>query len=372
MSFVTRLVLVLAILSVAIAATAVRRGDNWSAAERELIQSLSLDALEPLSADPSNKYADNPAAAELGKRLFHDTRLSSNGKVSCATCHIAERQFQDGVALAEGVGTTTRRTMPIAGTAYSPWMFWDGRKDSQWSQALGPLESPVEHGGTRGQYVRVLAKEYADQYRAVFGPTDFSDTTRVFVNIGKAIAAFERKLQFGASRFDTYARAGQGLNDDEVAGLKLFIGRANCTQCHNGALLTDNVFHNTGVAPRAGLPKDVGRALGAKQVLADEFNCKSKWSDARPAQCGELEYLVPDGQELERAFKTPSLRGVASRAPYLHAGQIATLAEVLEHYNRAPDSSHGHSEIAPLKLSRKELKQLEAFLRTLESPIIEK
>ncbi|HEX7830656.1 MAG TPA: cytochrome-c peroxidase, partial [Thermoanaerobaculia bacterium] len=120
---------------------------------------LSIANLEPLAKDATNRFADNAAAAALGKELFFDPSLSANGKVSCASCHQPEREFQDGVALAQGVGTTNRRTMPIAGTAYSPFLFWDGRKDSQWSQALGPLESAVEHGGTRSQYAHVIAQK---------------------------------------------------------------------------------------------------------------------------------------------------------------------------------------------------------------------
>ena len=366
MSNTLRVAISIAFVGTVAGAVTAMRSNVFSREERELITSLSLAELEALPADPSNRYADNPAAAALGKDLFFDVRLSSNGKVSCATCHLPDRQFQDDIDRARGVGVTDRRTMPIAGTAYSPWLFWDGRKDSQWSQALGPLESPVEHGGKRGQYVKLIASEYAATYRNVFGnDVDFNDTTRVFVNIGKAIAAFERTIQFEKARFDEFAERGEGLTKDEVAGLKLFIGKANCTQCHNGALLTDNVFHNTGVPARADLPRDMGRALGAKQVLADEFNCKSKWSDAKPEECRELDYLVADGHELVRAYKTPSLRGVAERAPYMHAGQIKTLADVLEHYNRAPAAPEGHSEIKPLKLSKKELQQLEAYLRTL-------
>jgi cytochrome c peroxidase len=350
------------------AGVAVFSDSRLSETDLATLRSLSLDALEPLPADPSNKHADDPRAAALGKQFFFDTRFSSNGKVSCATCHIPERQFQDDVDLARGVGRTDRRTMPIAGTAHSPWMFWDGRKDSQWSQALGPLESPVEHGGKRGQYVRLVADQYRAQYAAVFGD-DFSDTTRVFVNIGKAIAAFERTLQFGRSRFDDFARSGAGLSEDELAGARLFIGKANCIQCHNGPLLTDNVFHNTGVPARADLPNDLGRAKGASLVLADEFNCKSKWSDATPEQCSELEFLVAEGHELVRSFKTPSLRSVASRPPYMHAGQIRTLGAVLDHYNRAPRAPAGHTELRPLELSARQLRQLAAFLKSLESPV---
>ncbi|MBE0615563.1 MAG: cytochrome-c peroxidase [Burkholderiales bacterium] len=376
-------------------------GDRWSAAEIEQISSLSLRGLDALPPDPTNRVADDPRAVILGQRLFFDVRLSSNGRVSCATCHLPDREFQDGTPLASGVGATNRRTMPIAATAHSPFLFWDGRKDSQWSQALGPLESPVEHGGTRAQYAHVIAANYRADYERIFGilpnleniplsagPVPdaaaakswegLSDAQRnavtgVYVNIGKAIAAYERRIQYRASRFDRYVdglRQATGteqsaLRPDEVAGLRLFIGKANCTQCHNGPLLTNNEFHNTGVPAGRGLSADEGRLAGANSVLRDEFNCRSRWSDANRAQCAELEYLVTDAHTLQRAFKVPSLRNVAERAPYMHAGQLATLRQVLDHYNRAPEAPAGHSEVKPLRLSALELRQLEAFLRTL-------
>src|SRR3954466_8773278 len=131
---------------------------------------LSLETLEPLPPDASNQWADDERAADLGHQLFFDTRLSANGRVSCASCHDPKREFQDGLPLAQGVGTTARRTMPITASAYSPFLFWDGRKDSQWAQALGPLESAVEHGGSRAQYAHVIAEEYRDEYERLFGP----------------------------------------------------------------------------------------------------------------------------------------------------------------------------------------------------------
>jgi cytochrome c peroxidase len=377
--------------------------DGWTSAQLDEIRSMSLEELEALPRDPTNRVADDPRAADLGRRLFFDTRLSSNGRVACSTCHQPDRAFQDGTALASGVGTTARRTMPIAGMARSPFLFWDGRKDSLWAQALGPLESPVEHGGTRAQYAHVVADSYARDYEQIFGALpDLSrvprsagpvsdreaasawsglssaqrdDVTRVFVNIGKAIAAYERRIEFGASRFDKYVTAltsGEPrqsiLTDDEVAGLRLFIGRANCTQCHNGPLFTSNEFHNTGVAPRPELAMDHGRLAGATAVLIDEFNCRSQWSDAR-ARCAELEFIVTGEHTLDRAYKVPSLRNVAERAPYMDAGQFATLAEVLDHYNRAATAATGHSELRPLRLKPVELRQIEAFLRTLSGPI---
>jgi cytochrome c peroxidase len=363
-----------------LSAAAAGAGSNqWSAAQLAELRSLSLLDLEPPPPDPTNRVADDPRAAALGERLFFDTRLSANGKVACGSCHQADRDFQDGIALGKGVGTTAKRTMPLAATSRSPFLFWDGRKDSQWAQALGPLESAVEHGGTRAQYARLIATSYRAEYEQLFGairdlPGDA--ITAVFVNIGKAIAAYERRIEPGPSRFDAYVTAAvshestQGiLSTDEIAGLKLFIGKANCTQCHNGPLLTNNEFHNTGVPARASLPVDDGRLGGATAVLKDEFNCRSKWSDA-PGHCAELEYLVSGDHTQQRAYKVPSLRNVAGRAPYMDAGQFASLAEVLDHYNRAPAAPAGHTELHPLRLSPGELRQLEAFLRTLTGPVI--
>jgi cytochrome c peroxidase len=394
--------------STVIVGAAAERQGAWTKEELATLASLSLDSLAPLSPDPSNRVADDTAAAALGRQLFFDTKLSANGKVSCATCHLPEHDFQDNVPLAHGVGTTARRTMPIAGTAHSPWFFWDGRMDSQWSQALGPLESSVEHGGDRTQYARYVAGYYRKDYERVFGrlpdvgdlpshashagdsaartlwaamPTSRRDeVTRVYANMGKAIAAFERTISFGETRFDRYVAAevsgkahtpADALTEDEVAGLRLFIGKANCVNCHNGPRLTDDHFHNTGVAASPLVASvDSGRAVGVRQVQAGEFNCLSKYSDARPEQCSELRFTVTEGDELMRAYKTPSLRNIAERAPFMHAGQVATLGDVIAHYTRAPKAPLGKTELRRLSISSEERRQLEAFLRTLSAPSV--
>ena len=352
------------------------REKGWTKEELAQLSSMSLRELGPAPADPTNRVADDPRAADFGRKLFFDPRLSANGQVSCGTCHIPEKGFQDGRALARGVGVTNRRTMPIAGSAHSPFLFWDGRKDSLWAQALGPLESPVEHGGSRDQYAQVIAVNYRRDYEDVFGTMPALSTrdeaTAVFVNIGKAIAAYERTIEYRPSRFDRYVntlqdtgRAPEGvLSADEVAGLRLFVGKASCVNCHNGPLLTNNEFHNTGVPARKGLPADHGRLTGADAVLGDEFNCRSRWSDSR-STCAELEFLVSGDHVLDRAFKVPSLRNVAERAPYMHAGQFSTLSQVVEHYNRAPKAPSGHSELEPLRLSAQERRQIELFLLSL-------
>lgn len=388
-----------ALLAVACAATPTQ----WSSSEIAVLRDMRLDDLDGPPADPTNRVADAPAAAELGRRLFNDARFSGNGQVSCASCHRADYGFTDNVPLGRGVGTASRRTMPLAPAAFSPWQFWDGRADSLWAQALGPLENPAEHGGTRVQVAVLVTENYADEYRALFGDVpDLSDQRRfprratpqgdaaaraawasmavsdrrvvdqIFADFGKAVAAFERTIPVPRTRFDRYVEAvldrrpgDNGLSFDERAGLKLFIGKANCTECHSGPLLTNHDFANTGVPPRAGLAPDKGRQLGIQKAIADPFNCRGIFSDARD-RCQELDFAVVEGAELMRAYKVPSLRGVASRAPFMHAGQFGTLSEVVSHYDRAPESPEGRNRLRRLRLTTGERAQLVAFLKTLD------
>jgi cytochrome c peroxidase len=396
-----------ALVVLAASAAAFTRSElPWSADDVRLLQQLSIASLPAPTADPSNRHADDVAAAAFGQRLFFDARLSANGKVACASCHDPARQFQDGLPLAQGVGTTARRTMSIVGASHSPWQFWDGRKDTLWSQALGPLESAVEHGGDRTQYARLVAGEYRHEYETIFGalpplpagpahagpvddpaaaqawhampPGTRDNVTRVFANMGKAIEAYERRIEPGRSRFDDYADAAarndrpgmeKAMNRDEIAGLKLFLGKANCIQCHSGPLFTSNEFHNTGVPAPKGAAADDGRRSGSRKLLDDEFNCLGRFSDAKASECGELRFLATGSDKQAGQFRVPSLRNVAERAPYMHAGQFRTLREVVEHYNAAPAAPVGHSELHPLGLTSKEIDQLAGFLGTLGGPV---
>jgi cytochrome c peroxidase len=306
--------------------------------------------------------------------------------------------------------------MPIVGAGHSPWLFWDGRKDSLWAQALGPLEDAVEHGTDRTRVAHLVATNHRRDYVEVFGslpPLDGlpchagpngsaaeqaawaaidtrrrEDVSRVFANIGKAIAAYEKSLQHAPSPLDGYIdavlrgdRAGGGLlRADEARGLRLFIGKAQCVSCHNGPLFSDQQFHNTGVPPRDAARPDRGRAAATAKVRSDEFNCLGPFSDARPEQCQELRFMVSDDPPLEGAFKTPGLRGVAGRPPYMHAGQFSTLEQVVRHYVAAPHAAVGHSELthrragaapakhverAPIELSDAEITDLVSFLGAL-------
>jgi cytochrome c peroxidase len=353
----------------------------WTPAELATLQSLWIEKLPPAPKSPSNRVADNPEAAKLGHYLFFDTRLSKNGNVACATCHQPDLYFTDGLPTGQGLRVGDRNTQTIVGAAYSPWFFWDGRKDSLWSQALAPLENPLEHGGNRFQYATLLSldTQYRQLYETVFGPfPDLSSTDKVneiFVNVGKAIAAYERLMIPKASRYDNYVEAlvnpnqvaDELLTRQETEGLRLFIGKAQCINCHNGPLFTNNAFHNTGILPASGSAPGVGRAGAIEKVQQDPFNCLGQFSDDQTA-CDELLYLRI-GDDNIGAHKTPSLRALNKTEPYMHAGQIATLREVLEHYNEASPAIMGHNEALPLKLSQDELEQLEAFLLALQAPI---
>ena len=385
---------------------------QWSEDEVRILKSLWLGSLPDLPKDLSNAYADNPKAIALGKQLFSDTRLSANGKVSCATCHIPDKTFTDSLPVSHGIGDGTRRSMPLAGTAYSPWFFWDGRSDSLWAQALGPIENPVEHGISRTKLALIINDIYKLRYEEIFGaipelsaarlppsarpapddkniqalwdeiPNDIrAEINTLFSNIGKSIAAYVRTIQHGPSKFDRYIEgllkkgdeAEKIYSNEEVSGLKLFIGKAQCINCHNGPLLTNNDFHDVGILQTPGSIPDLGRAQGMELVRSDVFNCMGRFSDAQPDGCSELKFMDTDQSKYEKAFKTPSLRNVADRPPYMHAGQIKTLREVIIFYRdiskqREADSDTRrdivHSELTPQEISF-----LEAFLKTLSGPI---
>lgn len=385
----------------------------WSESEQLLLARLSLTNVGPLQPDPTNHVSDDPKAAKLGQRVFFDTRFSANGKVSCATCHQPEKAFTDGLTRGRGLGESGRNTRGIVGAASSPWQYWDGRRDSLWAQALSPLEDPAEHGMTRAAIVLLFFSDagYLSAYGELFGPPpdlqdrarfpagaspavpgaaaaawagmssgDQQTLNRVFVNIGKTIAAYERKLQPGPGHFDAYvdhalttgsaapADAGS-FGAKEIAGLRLFITRGRCIECHNGALFTNNEFHNTGVLSAPGELPDRSRVEGAKQVLDQEFNCLSQYSDDHA--CDELRFMRK-GTSLIGATRTPTLRNVSATGPYMHKGQVGTLAEVISHYNTAPEALIGHNEAKPLNLSPREERYLVSFLQKLDAALPDK
>jgi cytochrome c peroxidase len=294
--------------------------------------------------------------------------------------------------------------MPLIGAAYHSSFFWDGRKDSLWSQAIGPIESSVEHGATRSMCAHLVTEKYRKQYEDIFGmlpklthqscppkaspgtgnpaarrlwdamkPEDRDAVNRIYANLGKALAAYVRQILPEPAPFDRYVdavvnndldRAGKIMSPEAVQGLRLFIGKAQCTNCHMGPLFTNSSFHNIGLDNSNDRQKDAGRAEGIDLVLADEFNCLGRYSDAKPEECSELRFLDTNKSLYLGAFKTPTLRNVADRPPYMHAGQLKTLSDVLIFYRQSPSRELDHQD-----LTRAELLQIESFMKTLSGPL---
>ncbi len=280
---------------------------------------------------------DNPMTPEkiaLGKMLYFDKRLSADGTVACATCHIPRFGFTDGRPVATGIkGQKGGRSAPtVINRLFSKEQFWDGRAADLEDQALGPIQAPIEMGNTLEGMVANLDKiqGYRDQFKKVFG----TDVTKE--GVAKAIASFERTVLSGNSPFDRYeAGDKQALSPSARRGLELFRGKAQCQVCHAGFNFTDEGYHNIGVGMDKPKP-DLGR------------------------------YNVTKQEEDKGAFKTPTLRHIHATAPYMHDGSHKTLMEVVEFYNKGgTPNPHLSKEIKPLNLTQQEKADLVTFLHGL-------
>ncbi|MFK7794195.1 MAG: cytochrome-c peroxidase [Gammaproteobacteria bacterium] len=380
---------------------------QWNKSELSILRSLSLSSLPPLPISKSNRFADQPQAQEFGELLFFDQRFSRDGKSSCASCHQPEKYFTDGLPRITNNTTVGRNTPTVVASGWLRWFYWDGRRDSLWSQALIPFEAADEMASSRLAVTRIIAqdKKYRRLYQSIFGElpisllnknlpvhagplgdTDMQDKwyripkpiqqqiNRVYSNLGKSIAAYERTLSPKPTRFDHYvnqlnnvSKKTIDLTEEEIAGIKLFIDpqKTQCMQCHNGPLLTNGGFHNVGSGKFQGESLDFGRMLGLQSVLMDEFNCLGSYSDAQPDECTALRFLNRANHiPLQGAFKTPSLRNVLLTSPYFHDGRFNTLMEVMKFYN-LPPTNNGPHELIELQLEYEQLEQLVAFLELL-------
>lgn len=299
--------------------------------------------LAPLPGMPSDPK-DNPTTPEkiaLGKQLFFDPRLSGDNRMSCATCHLPEKAFGDGLARARGHGdkTLTRNTQTVLNVGFYERYFWDGRAQSLEEQALGPIQSPDE----MHQDLTELEKElnsvpgYVEQFQNIFNTKVTRDA------IARALAAFQRTLVTKPSPFDRYLAGDKtALTTEQKQGLELFEGSAGCIRCHQGPLLSDSKFYRLGIES-----KDAGVAI------------------------------VTGKTEDKGKFRTPSLRNIAETGPYMHDGSKKTLSDVVEFYYRGVPSKSSDGlplDIQPmLGQSFSEIPALVAFLKALsgETPQIE-
>lgn len=293
------------------------------------------DYTRPKSIAFPTDNAYTPERELLGKTLFFDPRLSGSNWISCATCHNPALSWGDGLprAIGHGMQVLGRRTPTILNLAWSPALFWDGRAGSLEEQALGPIAAPGEMNMPLDKMVGKISS--VPGYRSMFDkayPAENIDAK----TIAKAIANFERTVVSGKSPFDRWVDGDESAVSAEAKrGFSLFNGKANCAKCHSGWRFTDDSFHDIGVPG-----SDPGR--------------------------GKLFQTI---STMQNAFKTPSLRNVDRRAPYMHDGSVPTLEEVVELYQsggRVKRQSLS-AEIKPLNLTDQEKSDLVAFLKTLSS-----
>lgn len=333
----------------------------------------------PLPRDPSNRISGNPAGAMLGEHLFNDPRLSADGRMSCATCHVAGRDWADGRAKAMGQVALDRRTPSLWNVGYAHWFGWDGAGDSLWAQSIRPILDRREMGGDTARVANLLRedKDLACAYQRAFGERPGGDDEKLLVDAAKALAAFQATLVSPRTPFDAF-RDALVAGDREAAarypldaqrGLKIFIA-ANCVACHFGPRFTNGEFGDVGI-PFFTRPGEVdsGRLDGLAKLADSAFNLLGRHNDdasrANALRTKHVQRLHSNFGE----FRVPSLRQAAS-GPYMHNGHLATLDDVVKHYSEVnPDRLHSDALplVRPLGLTPQESSDLVAFLRSLSA-----
>ncbi len=393
----------------------------FTQAEWTKIQTLS--PLEELPPDATNRFADDPKAAELGQKFFFESdhagplklgddgmngalgKVGEKGKVACSSCHsgpwLIDLRSQPG-NVSFGADVLPRNAATMINVAYYfPWIENDGLLDSLWSESMIDIEADFSYNSSRLRLAHVVYEKYRDEYNAVFDPdldpaldpahpeadrfpaegrpgseewlgmmtSDQDHVTEIYVNWGKALHAYLRLLVSKNAPFDRYV-AGDTAAIDTAAkrGLKLFVGKAGCVECHSSPHFSDDDFRNNGLAPSGPNvnPDELGRFATVEFIMGHEFNTKSKWSDDRADT--RLDGLKKT-DDLQGKWRTKGLRSIAETAPYMHSGQFATLEEVIDFYDKGGSETgfHGTKDpvIQPLNLSDGERGDLVAFLRTL-------
>ena len=284
-----------------------------------------------------NVPLDNPQTTLkilLGKQLYFDTRLSQDNTISCASCHDPAKGWSDEGPTSKGINGQLggRRAPPVSNSAYNPLQFWDGRAPSLEEQAKGPIANPIEMGNTHEVMLRTVDNipGYVDEIKHVFG------TDKVTIDhVAQAIAAYERTVVTTDSPFDRYVRGDENaLTEQEKKGLEIFNGKGHCTSCHWGPNFSDGRFHNLAVI------------------------------ETDPAKPDEGRYVITKDPRDKGAFKTPTVRDAALRAPYMHSGTEKTLRDVVELYNVGGRTGDPNLDplIVPLGLTETEIDALVAFM----------
>ena len=331
--------------------------------------------------DPGNRFSGQPAAIELGRRLFADPRLSADGKRACISCHQPERGFADGLArsVAAHGGPLDRNAQGLLDVRLQHWFGWDGAADSLWAFVLRPLGDDREMGAGAATLAALMASDpdLSSRYRSL-NPSP--DPNRLRVDIAKALAAYLETLDSPRTRFDTLrdalARgdlaATADYPSDALRGLQLFVGRGRCNLCHVGPAFSNGEFHDIGrpFMVDASRP-DPGRHAGVKAVLADPYNRLGQYVDAAVADPAIRTRHLAAAHRNFGEFRVPGLRSAMLTAPYGHDGSLPALADVVRHYSQIDlERLHadGESLLRPLHLDAQQSADLIAFLRTLSEP----
>ena len=329
--------------------------------------------------DPSNRVSGEAAAIDFGRTLFFDPRLSSSGTVSCATCHPPDRAWTDGLPRSRGHRMVDRNAPSLFNLRFNRWFGWDGAQDSLWAQNLRPLLDPREMGIGPGGAARLVRsdRELACGYRRAFGEAPGADDARIFVDLGKALAAFLETQVTGRTPFDEFRdalvrgdAAGRVRYPAAAArGLRLFIGRGNCTFCHFGPAFTNGEFADAGVPHFVERGRvDPGRYDGIRKLRQSPYTLLGHFNDDAGRSTAAKTRYVDLRQSNFGEFRVPGLRNVALTAPYMHAGSLATLADVVHHYSTLDEErlhAGGERILRRLDLSASEQADLVAFLETL-------
>ncbi len=345
--------------------------------ERELGRlALSADGSGvPSTLDPAGWRAripsDNALDAKriaLGRKLYFETALSSDGTVSCATCHDATRSFTDRRPVSEGVGGALgRRNSPTTmNAALLNVQFWDGREGTLEEQAGQPILNSVEMAmpSKEAAVAKLKGAGYDAEFQAAYGrDVNYDD-------IERAIASFERTLIFLDAPIERFLAGDRGaLSDDARAGFVLFNGKARCVSCHamsrDNPLGTDNRFHNIGVSART---QDF-EALAKKALAALAVDSSEEALDelALATDMSELgRFIVSRSYADIGSFRTPQIRNIGITAPYMHDGSMQTLWDVMDHYNKGGEpNTFLDGGMEALALSEAEIDQLVAFMFAL-------
>jgi cytochrome c peroxidase len=343
-------------------------------------------AAQPLGLPPVPVPADNPITPEkvaLGDKLFNDKRFSATGDVACATCHDRAKGFTDSpLRTSQGIQklTGTRNAPTVANAAYFASQFWDGRSPDLEDQSQHPFLNPVEMALPSHEPILQIVRtdpEYVQMFRKAFGK---EPAQVAMMDVQKAIATFERTLVFGDSPFDRWYYGGDeaALSESAQRGFTVFLEQGRCVSCHameqNWATFTDNRFHNIGVGIndiQADIPRLAPAFLAAKAAGTD-VDVKVL-TDKKSSELGR--FAITETLDELGAFKTSTLRNIAVTAPYMHDGSLATLRDVVDHYNNGGVTNKDDKVndflsggIRPLNLSEQQINDLVAFLESLTSP----